>query len=343
MFDAYQAQFTKSAINAGYSQDNIIACLDYAKPLIDRGLPVIYNTSHLAALVGYRKEYIKKAAFNTPYYYRNFAVKKKNGKERLISEPLPSLKEIQCWILKEILAKVKVSIFAKAYRPGIGIVQNLKFHVGQPIVYTLDISDFFPSIKQEGVERIFNDLGYSHIVSNLLSKLCTLNNCLPQGAPTSPYISNLFFRDVDQAIGEYCKHHGIKYTRYADDLTFSGLFDPKPLHQIVEPLIEGLGLKINPTKSRVMTRNMRQIVTGVPVNDKMQVVFYKRNEIRKAMYYINKFGLDEHMRHERIEKANYVEYLLGKINFVLHLNPSDKEFQKYREVLRNILKQDPSK
>ena len=288
--------------------------------------------------MGYKKKYIKKAALYPKSFYRDFEIAKKNGTKRLISEPLPSLKEIQIWILKNILYKVPVSPFAKAYKPNISLIENLKFHKNQPKVFTLDLENFFPSINFEAVEKEFLQLGYSKMVSKLLSKLCTRDGALPQGAPTSPYLSNLIFKKADAVISDYCKQQKIRYTRYADDLSFSGDFDEnKLLHKVTET-VEKLNLRINKNKTKLMTPNTRQTVTGIVVNEKPQVVFHKRNELRQAMYYIKKFGFEEHREYKEINQKNYLEHLLGKINFVLQINPKDTEFIGYKTILIDLKK-----
>jgi RNA-directed DNA polymerase len=299
-------------------------------------VPVIYNPTHLSGLVGYKKEYLKKASLFPNYFYRDFEVAKKNGSKRLISEPLPSLKEIQIWILRNILYKVPSSAFAKAYRPAVTLLENLRFHKKQSKVFTLDLENFFPSIRVEAVENEFLKLGYSKIVSKLLSKLCTRNGALPQGAPTSPYLSNLIFKEADTVIAAYCKEHKIRYTRYADDMSFSGDFNENELLQKVTESVEKMGLRINAKKTKLMTTGMRQTVTGVVVNEKPQVVFYKRNELRLALYYIQKFGFEEHREYKEIDQKNYLEHLLGKINFVLQINPKDAEFIKYKALLFDL-------
>ncbi|WP_413998791.1 reverse transcriptase family protein [Flavobacterium sp. W1B] len=342
-FVQYKESFTKEALKIGYSQQNIQSCLDYAQALFSHNVPVIYNASHLAVLVGYKKEYLKKAALHTKYFYRDFEITKKNGKKRPISEPLPSLMEIQHWILKEILYKLPVSPFAKAYKPNVSIIENLKFHKNQPKVFTLDLENFFPSIKIESIEKIFTELGYCQNVSNLLAKLSTRDNTLPQGAPTSPYLSNLIFKDADLTISDYCKQHKIRYTRYADDLSFSGDFDEKELLNKVIETIEKLGFKINTAKTKLMKPDSRQTVTGIVVNEKPQVVFHKRNALRQAMYYIKKFGIDEHREYKEINQAHFLEHLLGKINFVLQINPKDSEFIDYKSFLIDLKKKQESK
>lgn len=335
-FKHYEETFIKESRKIGFSLPNIQRCLDYAEVLFSHQVPVIYNPTHLSALVGYKKEYLKKASLFPNYFYRDFEVAKKNGSKRLISEPLPSLKEIQMWILRNILYKVPISAFAKAYRPTVSLMENLRFHKSQPKVFTLDLENFFPSIRVEAVENEFLELGYSRIISKLLSRLCTRDGSLPQGAPTSPYLSNLVFKVADAAIAAYCKEHKIRYTRYADDMSFSGDFDENKLLQIVTEIIEKMGLRINAKKTKLMTPDMRQTVTGVVVNQKPQVIFHERNQLRQALYYIQKFGFEEHREYKEINQKNYLEHLLGKINFVLQINPKDAEFIKYKALLFDL-------
>lgn len=332
-FEQYKIAFEKEASNSGYTIQNINKCLTYAENLYKNNVPVIYNTSHLASLVGYNKNYLKKAVIYTPRFYRDFKILKKNGKKRAISEPLPSLKEIQIWVLNNILYQIKVSPFSKAYRKEISLVENLRYHKNQKKVLTIDIENFFTSIKTDSIQSIFENVGYSPILSNLLAKLCTRNGSLPQGAPTSPYLSNIFFNPMDDTIAKYCLSKNIKYTRYADDLSFSGDFDENELLNLVESTISKSNLKLNKLKTKVMHQHMRQTVTGIVVNQKPQVVFHKRNNLRKDIYYIKKFGLKEHMKYRKIERNNYLNHLIGQVNFVLQLNPSDKEFQEYKAFL----------
>ena len=335
-FEQYQKDFTSEAIKSGFSGQNIDDCLKYAEKLFSNNLPVIYNTTHFSGLVGYEKNYLKRAAIYTSYFYREFEILKKNGNKRKISEPLPSLKEIQVWILNNVLYKIEVSKYAKAYIPKLSIKQNILFHKGQSKVFIIDIKDFFPSIKRKKVKEILQSYGYSSIISSLVSKLCCLNDSLPQGAPTSAYLSNIYLLPADDSISKYCKDNGIRFTRYADDITFSGNFNEIELLEFVRAELAKLELKINDEKTKLMTPNTRQTVTGIVVNEKLQVAFSKRNEIRQEMYYIKKFGLENHMMKKNIKKANYLLHLLGKINFVLQINPSDKEFSDYKIFLREL-------
>jgi RNA-directed DNA polymerase len=336
-FENYRIGFQRKAENNSYSSENIAICLEYARTLVEKNLPIIYNPSHFSGLVGYKFSYISRAIIFTKFFYRDFLIEKNNGKKRLISEPLPSLKEIQLWILKNILSKIEVSKFAKAYVPRVTLKQNLVFHRDQKKVLNLDVKDFFSNIRRSQVHMIFQNVGYSSTVSSLLSKLCCKNECLPQGAPTSPYLSNLIMRNFDHVIGDHCLKNSIRYTRYADDLTFSGDFEHNNILQLVTEKLKKLSLKLNLEKSKLMSQGVRQTVTGVVVNKKLQVSRPKRKKIRQIMYFIKKYGLKEHLERRNCNKENYLIHLRGLILFVLFINPEDTEFIGYKDYLNSLI------
>ncbi len=327
----YEKLFRSKASRLGFSEDEVVSCLEYAFPLIKQKLPVIYNTANLAALVGYRTTYLKRAAKYTAYYYRVFTIKKSNGKMRSLAEPLPSLKEIQTWILENILQEVKVSRYAKAYIKNKTLLENVKYHKNRELVLTLDIKDFFGSINVYQVEQIFLNLGYSSNISNLLSKICTNNEALPQGAPTSPYLSNIYLKNFDEIVAKFCIDNDIRYTRYADDMTFSGQMDSDQLTEFVKKELQELKLVLNASKTKLMAKEQRQIVTGVVVNKVIQIPKSDRNFIRNEVYYLLKFGLVEHLERTNNKRANYLAHLLGKINFALHINKDDKKMNAYKK------------
>lgn len=337
-YSTYELKFRKKALDSGYSENNIQICLNYAKSLIESGYPVIYNSSHFSTLVGYKRSYLKRAIYFTPYFYREFDILKKNGKRREIKEPLPSLKEIQNWILTNILYNSQVSKFAKAYLPKRTIIENVRFHKGQEKLLTIDINNFFPSITEKHVLSIFQNIGYPNRVAHMLSQLCCLEGSLPQGAPTSPQLSNLHMFTFDKVISNYCMKHKIRYTRYADDMAFSGKFNQTELLELLTSELSKIGLTINPNKTKLMSKNMRQVVTGIVVNEKLQVPKEKRKEIRQAIYFIEKFGLASHLEKINCSKANYLKHLLGLVNYVLYINPQDKEAKSQKDFLISLLK-----
>jgi len=338
-FLQFESTFRYKAKVSGYSEENIIFCLKYAKPLVEKNFPVIFNTSNLAALVGYKTQYLKRAALYTNFFYRSFTIKKANGKLRALKEPLPSLKEIQVWILQNILynPNVPISKYAKAYIKKRNLLDNVKYHRSKEKVLTLDISNFFGSIERKSIENIFRKIGYSSNISNLLSKLCCCDNSLPQGAPTSPILSNIYLFDFDNFISKYCVTKNIRYTRYADDLAFSGNFDEEILIEIVDEKLKTLNLFLNKEKIKVMKSNQKQIITGILVNDVLQIPKSDRQLIRQEVYYIKKFGLLDHLKRTKNERSNYIPHLLGKINFALSINPKDKEMLRYKEYIQNMI------
>lgn len=311
--------------------------LVYSKKLFDNNLPIISSPKHFSLLVGIEHQYVCNMAYASNRFYRHFSIPKSNGKVRNIDEPLPDLKFVQSWILHNILEKCSVSDYAKAYLKGRTLKHNARFHKAQKVVVTMDIKDFFPSISVRDITEIFRNMGYSHDLSCFLAHLCCLDNILPQGAPTSPYLSNLRMITLDDKISKYTSQNNIRYTRYADDLTFSGDFNPHYVINDISKMIFKEGFSVNSEKTRVAKSNARQEVTGIIVNTHMQISKEKRKQIRQQVYYINKFGLESHLEHIRESRANYLNHLIGQINFALFVNPKDEEMKGYFDVIKTIM------
>ena len=312
--------------------------LTYSKKLFDNNLPIISSPKHFSLLVGLEHQYICNMAYASDRFYRHFSIPKSNGQARNIDEPLPDLKFVQSWILHNILEKCAVSDYAKAYLKGRTLKHNARFHRAQKVVVTMDIKNFFPSISVKDITEIFQNMGYFHDLSCFLAHLCCYNNVLPQGAPTSPYLSNLRMTTLDDKISEYTYEKSIRYTRYADDLTFSGDFNPHFLISNISKFVYNEGFCINPQKTRIARSNTRQEVTGIIVNSHMQLSKEKRKLIRQLVYYIRKFGLESHLERIGENRANYLNHLLGQINFALFVNPKDKEMKEYFNVVKSIMK-----
>lgn len=272
--------------------------------------------------------------------YKIYKIKKKDGKTRTIYEPNTNLKIIQKNILHNILESRYTSKYAKAYKKGISLKDNASVHINKDMILKLDIKDFFNSITYMHVyTTCFKEEYFPKSISTLLTNLCTYEGYLPQGSPTSSYISNLVMLDFDIKIGLYCQKHNISYTRYSDDMTFSGNFSKEYIISLVSTELNKLGLSLNKDKIRLITRKNRQIVTGIVVNEKPQVNIDYRKNIRKEIYYIKKYGLKSHMENQKITKSEekYLNKLLGKINFVLQIN-NNKEFTEYKNYILNLKK-----
>ena len=343
-FKEYKKAYTNQALALGVSLNAIEVAIEYAEQLYKKNLPIIYDQQHFFQLVGYDEEYVIAIANQSEYFYKKYSIPKRNGDRRIIHEPLPSLKEIQTWILEYILnpgAKTYVSPVAKAYMPKQSVRDNARFHKGQKYVLCLDLKDFFGSISFRQVHSIFRNMGYSKSLSVLLSNICVLDNSLPQGAPTSPMLSNMVFKYYDDKIFDYCKSRNIRYTRYADDLTFSGDFNCKEVISFIRKLLSKTSFSINDDKTKFVSRGNRQEVTGVVVNEKLQTAAIYRKKIRQEVYYIIKFGLDRHLGTIGWERSmsEYLHHLLGKINFTLSINQNDSEMRKYYEYIHSVLKE----
>ena len=319
------------------SSEYIQKYLAYSKKLFDNNLPIISSPEHFSLLVGLEHQYVCNMAYTSKKFYRHYSIPKSNGKTRDIDEPLPDLKFVQSWILHNILEKCLVSPYAKAYIKGRTLKHNARFHRAQKIVVTMDIRNFFPSISIVDVTTIFENMGYLHDLACFFAHLCCLKNSLPQGAPTSPYLSNLRLVSLDDKISKYTSSKCIRYTRYADDLTFSGDFNPHYLINDISKMVFKEGFSINPEKTRIARNNARQEVTGIVVNSHMQLSKEKRKQIRQQVYYIKKFGLESHLEHIGENRAHYLNHLLGQINFSLFVNPKDDEMKECFDTIRIIM------
>lgn len=160
-WDTYERKFREKAIQQGIKQEKIDKWVAYAHVLHDQKLPIIFDQTYFALLLGIDNEYLHAMSNAPEHFYRSFYIPKRNGSRRRIDEPLPDLKKIQSWILQEILYRIPVSKFAKAYVPNVSIKDNARFHRNQKIVMAVDVKNFFPSIKSGYVLGVFLSAGYN--------------------------------------------------------------------------------------------------------------------------------------------------------------------------------------
>lgn len=286
-----------------------------------------------------QKKYIKtiySITNNIESNYSIYKILKNNGKYRTIYEPNSLLKHIQRRILTNILNNKSISKYAKAYHKGISLLDNALPHVNKNLILKLDIKNFFENISFIDIyNSCFSIEYFPKSVGMVLTYLCTYEDHLTQGSPTSAYISNLVMKDFDETIGSWCEFNQIVYTRYSDDMTFSGNFNPSDIINKVRKMLCKLGLQLNDEKIRVINRSSNQNVTGIVVNEKAQVSSKYRKEIRKEIYYINKFGLYSHLKRSNINitPEKYLKKLYGKILYVLQIDNSNVEFLKYKKLI----------
>lgn len=276
---------------------------------------------------------------NIDLNYEEIIIKKKNNNLRYLNEPSPILKSIQKRILKNVLEEKMISKCAYAYKKGLSTILNAKSHVGCKVILKLDIENFFDNINFYKVyNSCFNENLYPKKLGMLLTNLCVYNGKLPQGSPTSGYISNIVLRNFDCNIDAYCKDKNINYTRYSDDMTFSGDFDIRKLIKFVNELLYKEGFRLNKSKIKVVLNTTRQQVTGIVVNEKINLSKNYKRKIRQEVYYVLKYGVKSHIKKRNINLScnRYLSVLLGKINYVLTVNPNDKEFINYKNEIKRI-------
>ncbi len=197
-------------------------------------------------------------------HYRSFRFKKRNGEFRTIHSPRTFLKVTHWWILDTILNNCPISEHAHGFVRGRSFLTNANKHFGASNILNLDVKDFFPSIRVERATSQFRKLGYSDKVSEGLASLTSLNGSLPQGAPTSPALANLVMFQIDEELAKVASESGLTYTRYADDMTFSGNQRiSEKLVDVVAAQIGAVGLTLNGSKARFMGPNDKKEVTGL--------------------------------------------------------------------------------
>jgi RNA-directed DNA polymerase len=221
------------------------------------------------------------------YFYRSFYINKKNGSKRLINEPLHQLHSIQKEIATFLLFNRYSIKNSHGFELNKSIVSNAANHINKKIVLNIDLEDFFPSItKNKVINLLTKKFKLNEKEAETVAEILTFKNILPQGAPSSPIISNYVCEKLDKDLHKFCKSFNIVYTRYADDLTFSFAFNklPKLLVKEIYSIIEKNEFKINNKKTRYFYRNRRQVVTGLVVNEKVNVKKDFQKRIRAILH-----------------------------------------------------------
>ena len=310
----------------GIQPELVDAYLEYIRPILKNNLPVIFEVEHLSKYLGVNLKTLNKMAYGTESFYREFTIPKRRGGKRSINAPYPSLRDCQRWILDEILEKCASHYSAQAYTKSKSIITNALPHTNKAALLKIDLKDFFPSITIEWVINFFHGLGYAKNVAFVLASLCCLEGCLPQGAPTSPKLSNLLLIVLDRRLYHLSKKYQITYTRYADDMAFSGEYIPHRFMEVVKEIIEDFGLIVNEAKTSLIYGEKKQkIVTGLGVHGKSISIprAYKR-KLKQELHYITKFGLISHISKKKIRNPNYLMSLEGRVRFWLQIEPNNK-------------------
>ncbi|WP_347216968.1 retron St85 family RNA-directed DNA polymerase [Chryseobacterium sp.] len=312
--------------------------------LLQLSLPVFENISDFSQKSGYSLSEIKYLAFHRKVskksHYHVFEIPKKSGGKRKISAPKSQLKGFQQWLLDNILNKIPVGEVVHGFTAKKSIVTNAEPHLGKDIIINIDLQDFFPSISYKRVKGLFVKLGYSEQLATIFTLACTHahteealldgvkyfvhkgDRFLPQGSPASPAISNIIAYKLDKRLHGLALKLGFVYTRYADDLTFStheaNEENINKLLYFVKQVIKDEDFTIHPDKLHIMRKKHQQKVTGIVVNEKLNIERHKLRKFRALLHNIEVNGWQNQTWGKAFHLINAIE---GYINFINMVNP----------------------
>lgn len=321
----------------GLKDDLIAEYMPFVRACLASKIPPIFEQEHLSQLLGLEKSVLLNMIFGTASFYRSFTIPKRSGGRREIVAPYPSLLQAQRWIAENILSSVKVGVCVIGFRPGKSIVDNAALHCNRPELLKIDIKNFFPTIGFSRVMSVFIKLGYPSNVAYLLSRLCTLEEFLPQGAATSPMLSNIVCRRLDARIYMLCKTRRLRYTRYVDDITVSGKEIGSGVSKLLFEIIEDEGFTINDAKVRFLKEGEKKIVTGLDITSgRPRVPRSFRRDLQRDVYFVWSSGLSAHVSRRKIFNPKYVEHLQGRVNFWRQVEPECNQLSIVEARMKDI-------
>lgn len=318
----------------GLSEELLNAAVEQISQVSDQkpALPGLLSLNHLAQRTNIPYSFLRSIVRRAlPDAYRKFSIRKRSGGRRFINVPTPYLRQVQRWIHEHILKKVPVHNCSYAFSPDSSICKCATKHTGAQWLIKMDITSFFESVSEIQVCRVFTKLGYQPLVAFELARIATIipsslsprfkdpTWCrkrynvkiphysidvlghLPQGAPTSPLLSNLVMTNIDEVIQQASKLAGLTYTRYSDDLTFSTRnknFTRKQgrafIHEI-NKVLSANGFRPQHRKTLIVPPGARKIVLGLQVDGETPRLRREfKDNLRQHLHYLEKFGPIEH-------------------------------------------------
>jgi RNA-directed DNA polymerase len=297
--------------------------------------------------------------------YRYRWTPRRSGLPRLIEAPKARLKEIQRWVLREILNHVPAHDAAHGFIGGRSVLTHAAVHTRQPIVLRIDLRDFFTAVSAARVYGIFRTLGYDRPIAHTLTGLCSntiptvvwnatdrprqprliqmhfwlgrqlATPHLPQGAPTSPALANLAAFALDRRLSGLGNAFHLSYSRYADDLVFSGprltARANRTLLEMTGRIVKGEGFRVNQDKTSLRTAAQRQLVAGVVVNAHANV---PRPEYDRLRAILHRMALDGPGTYDPARPVDLHAHLRGQVTWVSAVNP--RRGEKLRRLLDAI-------
>lgn len=350
-----QRQVSKQVLEAALKTASVIRSRN-------KNVPIIFTLGHLAALTGVPYDFLRAVITRDNFDpYKVFALRKRSAgfptdRFRFICAPHPKLLRVQRWINQRILNHIPIDNASYAYRENTSILDAAIQHCGCNWLIKLDLSNFFESILEPKIYRVFRELGYGRLLSLELARLCTrirhygnpsmpkkkkllikfpyrksrFIGHVPQGAATSPLLANIVSRGLDASLNEISTKYNITYTRYADDLIFSSKseFDRVEANQIIKDLytiIKSHGHWPNFTKTKISPPGSRKIVLGLLVDGRTPRLTKEfKSEIKTHIHFITRpdIGVAKHMSNRGFDSAEGLKnFLYGKLSFAAHVEP----------------------
>jgi len=350
--ETWRAYTSKHVIHLGegvYWNDaddfDLLDLPDAEERLSENGLPRLDTPKDLAEALGISIPKLRWLAYHRDaalrVHYVRFFIPKKDGSKRAIWAPQKTLKAAQRWILREIVERLPVHGAVHGFLANRSTLTNAEHHTKSDIVVQIDLKDFFPTVTLARVKGVFRKAGYREQMATLLALLCTEAprevverdgktwflalgpRCLPQGAPTSPALTNALCLRLDRRLSGLARKLGWRYTRYADDLTFSLPLGHKGKPRTglliggVGRIVQAEGFTVHPDKTHVARSGSRQQVTGLVVNGEAapRVPRVTRRQLRAAIHNAS-LG-------KALHEGETVDTLHGLASYVHMANPEE--------------------
>lgn len=298
--------------------------------------------------------------------YKKFTIPKKSGGVREIAAPMPKLRAL-LWPVKEILSALyEPAPCVMGFTNCRSVVDNAKLHLGQYYVLNLDLKDFFPSISQARVwKRLqFPPFSFTQDVANVIAGLCAIKveregetkYVLPQGAPTSPILTNIICEQLDRRLSIIAAKNNLRYSRYADDMSFSSMHSVLSLkgsvYADIVNTIEEQGFTVNPAKTRLQKKGARQEVTGLVISNKVNTPKKYIRELDLLLYVWERFGYEAALARLVAERAKIPgkskrnialeKVIEGKLNYLRMVKgEKDKVYVKYSTLFKTLTTKQP--
>ncbi len=335
---------------------------EYSEDLKKHNLPVIFSVHHLCLLADVNiPNILKLCNSNRIDSYKRFKLKKKRGGFRVIQTPKRELKYLQRWILKNILETVPSHESCKGFDKQTSIKQNAEGHLNSNVLLKLDLLRFYDSINERRIYGVFKSIGYHPNLAVSLAKICTIvpndlfmssfqkkelslknviinlnQGLLAQGSPTSPKLSNLICRNLDKRLTGLAAKNSVIYSRYADDITFSGEYENlSRIRKIAYRIIKEEKLFPNYSKTKLIKKGGRFLVTGINVqSDTAKVSRKRKKDIEHHLFHCIKNGVANHTQSANITNRNFKDWLYGSICFVYSIEEEvgKKYFQQFDRI-----------